>query len=182
MKKSLSTFPVILLVLLLLKGCNFENAVTPDEQSNAQTGNTNDPGRIFVKNLLTSPTNAIGKAIIWNDSVNIYIRLVSNSNYYFKNIRISFSSTFGGIPLSGNCPDYNNFQYKVLNLPNNTKIYTKTLPLSILPSKFITRYIAVQADVETVSLEPNCTLVWADGNAFPNCSTFSKYFIYTIKN
>jgi hypothetical protein len=186
MKKLLHFLPFLLVIIILSKGCNYDNPIVTTIQNPAPSEMIYGPidsglytihmGQVFQTLLITSNNVRIGVLKVWYDTVKFYFKFVSDNAYCLKNIHLSAVRDRSKIPLSGNCPNIEIFNYQIHNLPTNTMTYSFTVPYIYLrpPRTF---YISSQVEYENKSIQdPNCLVAWAKGVNFWNCTQFSKYF------
>ena len=186
MKKLLYFLPVILVIVILTKGCNYENPMVSTIQNPAPSEMVMGPidsglytihmGQIFQTLLITSNNVRIGVLKVWYDTNKFYFKFVADNAYHFKNLHLAAVQERFRIPLTGNCPNIENFNYQIHDLPNNTRTYTFTAPYIFLkpPRTF---YISSQVEYEnSLTEDPKCNVAWAKGVAFWNCTEFSRYF------
>jgi hypothetical protein len=182
MTKLIKIIPVIAIMLFLIKGCGYENPTSIT--SNESEYLTDGPGdtTVIFKKLINESNVQVGNLEIRNDFNNFYFTFIVPNNKYIKNIRLSSKNVLSQIPIGSNqCPNTNNFEKKVLNLPNTTHRYVVTLPYSV-PSKDIPFYSSAQVDIEPVSaVSPDCTVAWVQGSSFPGCTAFAKYFTHKLR-
>jgi hypothetical protein len=181
MKKLLYFLPVILVIVILTKGCGYENPMVSNDQILITDGPidsgmyTIHMGQIFQTLLTTSNNVRIGVLKIWYDTNKFYFKFVADNAYYLKNLHLAAVKERSSIPLTGNCPNIENFNYQVHNLVHGVT-YTFTVPYIYLkpPRTF---YISSQVEYENRSSDdPKCTVAWAKGVPFWNCTEFSRYF------
>lgn len=169
----------------MTKGCNYENPLDSTIQSPAPTELNMGPidsgmytihmGQIFESLLITSNNVRIGKLKVWYDTNKFYFKFVADNSYYLKNLHLAAVKERVSIPLTGNCPNIENFNYQVHNLVHGVT-YTFTVPYIYLkpPRTF---FISSQVEYENRSSDgPKCTVAWAKGVPFWNCTEFSRYF------
>jgi len=142
MKKLLHFLPFILVIVILSKGCNYDNPIVTTVQNPAPTEMIMGPvdsgmytihmGQVFETPLITSNNVQIGKLRVWFDSSYFYFKYVAGNAYYFKNIHLAAERDRNRIPLSGNCPNIENYNYQIHNLPANTATYTFKVPYIFL--------------------------------------------------
>jgi len=186
MKKLLQFLPFILVIVILSKGCNYDNPLVTTTQNPAPDEMIMGPvdsgmytihmGQVFQTPLITSNNVQIGMLRVWFDSSYFYFKYVAGNAYYLKNIHLAAVRDRYRIPLSGNCPNIENYNYQIHNLPANTATYTFKVPYIFLrpPRTF---YISSQIEYENrSSSDPKCLVAWAKGVPFWNCTEFSKYF------
>jgi hypothetical protein len=181
MKKFSITFLVLVLLIAFVKGCGLETPV--EIADNSATLQTDGPGDTTVsfKKIITETNVQVGSLEIRNDNSKIYFTFIVPNNKYIKNIRLSMKNVLSQIPIGSNqCPNADNFEKKVLNLPNTTHRYVISMPYSV-PSKEMLFYSSAQVDIEPVSANsPDCTVAWVQGSSFPGCTSFSKYFVHKL--
>lgn len=182
MTKLLQTIPLIAILLLLIKGCGFDNPA--GISSNESEYLTDGPGdtTVIFKKIINEANVKVGNLEIRNDGNKLYFTFIVPSNKYIKNIRLSSKNVLSQIPIGSNqCPNTNNFEKKILNLPNSTQRYVVSIPYSV-PSKDIPFYTSAQIDIEPVSANyPECTVAWVEGSSFPECTGFAKYFVHKLR-
>ena len=186
MKRLLYTLPVLLIVILFVKGCNYENPLVTNPQSIDIEGVKDAPVDTIMGNisytksyetpLITSNNLVIGYLKVWLDTNKFYFMFTTTTLYYMKNIHLSVTQQRNKIPLTGNCPNIEAFNHQVHNLAGNTRLYTFQIPTTTFYLNDNTLYLSSEIDYENVSLGPDCLYAWAKGAPFPNCTEFAKYF------
>jgi len=187
MKKLIYLLPLLLVIVILSRGCNYDNPLVSTIQNPVPSDMIYGPidsgmytihmGQIFEAPLITSANLHIGVLQVWFDSTNFYYKYIADSAYYLKNLHLAAVSERFRIPLSGSCPDIENFKNQVHNLPANTKVYVFTVPIASLETPSHTVFVSSEIDYENItSFEPNCLVAWARGVSFWNCTQFNKYF------
>jgi hypothetical protein len=185
MKKLIYLLPVLLVILFTTKGCNYDNPLISTIQDPAPSELNMGPidsgmytihmGQVYQTLLTTSNNVRIGILKVWYDTNKFYFKFVADNAYYLKNLHLAAVKEKNSIPLTGNCPNIENFNYKIHNLVN-TVTYTFTVPYIYLkpPRVF---YISSQVEYENRSSDdPKCSVAWAKGVPFWNCTEFSRYF------
>ncbi len=182
MRKLIYYLPLLLTFLFFAKGCNYENPIVSADSQNINQTNENmgpilDSTNSYETAIITSGNVKIGALKIWRDNSNLFFKFTIRNVNYLKNIHLAVSPYNNNIPLTNHCPNIENFNYKVHNLPVNTRTYTFTKPLITFPIVGnIAIYISAQIEYENNAFHPDCNVAWARGMQFANCSTFSKYF------
>jgi hypothetical protein len=179
MKKLIYLLPVLLVIVILTKGCNFENPMVSNDQILITDGPI-DTGMFMIDRhttyetpLVTSGNARIGVMQVWIDTVNFHFKFIAASRFSIKNIHLAPVYAVTNFPLSGGCPNIESFSKLVHNLPAHTRTYTFTIPIDL--TKHIL-YVSAQLESESWSASPDCLSSWAKGIPFPNCTQFSKYF------
>jgi hypothetical protein len=181
MKNYLITLLLFVLLLTVLKGCGYDSPVEVAGNTPAFTTDGPEDTTVVFKKLINESNVQVGSLDIRNDNGKVYFTFVVPNNKYIKNIRLSMKHTLSQIPIGSNqCPTTDNFEKKVLNLPNTTHRYVIAMPY-VVPTKDFRFYSSAQVDIEPVSaVSPDCTVAWVEGSSFPGCTSFAKYFTHKL--
>ena len=181
MRKLFCLLPVLVLFVIIFKGCNMENPTDTliHEMINPNDGVLSDTAFI-TKDLMIAPKNNIGQFIIWTDDEYVYFKYKSTTGYTFKNLHLAVYPFENHIPVFGGCPKTGSFPYFKTNLPNGTREYTFKVSCGILPENYKI-FVSAEADLE---LNPppngiNCSATaWSEGIQFGGCNNFCTFFSF----
>jgi len=177
---------IFIIIVFISHGCNYGDSLLTNPHSSSygefsdgpvDTGlSVIDYSKSYTTNLITSNNTVIGTLKVRLDTLNFYFKFTVNNQYYLKNIHLSVTQLLNRIPLTGNCPNVNNFNHQVYNLPANTRTYSFVIPTASMELSRNTLFVSAKIDYENSSFSPECLVAWAKGVPFPNCNEFSKYF------
>lgn len=183
MKKSLLYLPLLVFLVFILKSCSYENPMSVSDVQINQTGVTETDEyqeKIFIANIILSDNTVVGSLGVFKQLDRLSFEFTLNGPKYVKNLHFGYSLLSMTLPLSGNCPNVNNFQIHKTNLPVGTRKYVINLPKSIftvMPRDTYTLYGAAELELESATDHPDCTYAWVAGSNFANCGSFAKYFL-----
>ena len=181
MKKFFLYLPILVVILLIVKGCNYQNPVVMSDCENLDNPGMG-PNNPYLVDMITSGNTSVATLKLWKDRDYIHCEFIAKTNYSFGAIHLHLTTNKTQIPLSGNCPDLDRFRYTVHNLPANTKTYSFQFPLVKYPISIFSYYVSAETDFETTLDHPDCNYAWAAGLSYTGCSDFAKYFVYKINN
>jgi hypothetical protein len=180
MKKLLLYLPVLIFLVLIFKSCSYENPISASDEQQA-IEQLDGSSSIFATDLVLSDNTKIGRVSIDYGGLGLNIIITIRNSSYIKNIHFSYSENAFTIPVTGHCPNIENFIVQVHNLPSSTKRYAISIPKNkFSDTKIDVFFGALQVEFENLNNDPKCNVAWANGRNFPNCSSFGKYF--TIKD